>query len=627
MRRATRRPRLGFLRALPLALLVLACGAEDPSDGGCVPEARRCQDRAVQVCRTDDTWETVVVCPSATSACDKGSCVPLGFGDATTTDLGPTETFLPTDTDSPDIPPLSDAEQSLETEPGIEINPEPDPPDAPDPPAQGDAEGSDAEGELEAQEINDTSPDLPGAEEILELAPEAVDEAPEVEETGEAPLELVDEPTTPACGDGHVDPGEDCEPGLAVPTTCSAQGYAGGAIACRDDCQLNTSGCDAFGAFSYHKVTNITIVDDLTDVAWSTDGSAAWIITQAGQLVRFDPLSEALEEVALPSGFVPRRLVFWGADGRGYVGGHLKGGSPGNPGDELAGRIFRFDPEDLAELSEAATLFEDVSVFQLTGYEWIALSFAPGGKQLIAGARRPGTSGSMLRMATFGGGGAAGTFEAPTTALSHGLAGWPNLNDVVWGNADTYGTSFVTTSAGVNGANSDDWLPESDLLIDNGWKNSFGNPGRGAWMPGGGFAAFAATSTTRKIYVYEGGLWYSHSFSASNFNASSVVFNASGTRMLVIGRAGGGTNLVGSVVELRPGGGGPSSGAWVDQSIPDFDTAPWLATTNTYLHHAAFRPQADCTEGLIVASDNGYSYAPTLGLLIRFHDSADPNCP
>lgn len=49
----------------------------------------------------------------------------------------------------------------------------------------------------------------------------------------------------PVCGDGVLDDGEACDSEVPAGTSCADQGFAGGALACADDCTLDTSGCVA----------------------------------------------------------------------------------------------------------------------------------------------------------------------------------------------------------------------------------------------------------------------------------------------------------------------------------------------------------------------------------------------
>ncbi len=48
--------------------------------------------------------------------------------------------------------------------------------------------------------------------------------------------------------------------------------------------------------------------------------------------------------------------------------------------------------------------------------------------------------------------------------------------------------------------------------------------------------------------------------------------------------------------------------------------------SNTHLQGVDWRPGTACSEGLIVGSDNGTSWSPTFGLIIRFTDINDPDC-
>jgi len=46
-----------------------------------------------------------------------------------------------------------------------------------------------------------------------------------------------------ACGDGTIDPGEDCEIGLALTDTCQALGYESGELACDSTCHFDVNSC------------------------------------------------------------------------------------------------------------------------------------------------------------------------------------------------------------------------------------------------------------------------------------------------------------------------------------------------------------------------------------------------
>ena len=49
------------------------------------------------------------------------------------------------------------------------------------------------------------------------------------------------------CGDGIVDAGEQCDGTNLAGSTCEAQGFDGGTLACGDNCTFNTDDCTACG--------------------------------------------------------------------------------------------------------------------------------------------------------------------------------------------------------------------------------------------------------------------------------------------------------------------------------------------------------------------------------------------
>jgi len=588
---------MGRVLLIAVAVALSACGSAGAA-GPCSPGARECRDGDVWSCRADGTgFDRVVTCPVTTTTCVDGSCVPLGFHDAVDDDTA----TLP-DTPRRDLPaPEPGSPEPGSPEPAADVATDDGPPELaaeptlPDLPAD---PGAPDPGTPEREEAAapDASPDPGPAEPTPEPSPDVASEpAPE-------PVpEVIDEPVTPGCGDGVVQAPEACEPGKPLGKTCAQVGYESGTLGCHPDCSFDTSGCDALGAFAYEKIQNLAFKDDFVDVAWRADGVEAYFVRADGGLVRYDPTTGLLAAVELPAGLAVRRVVPVP-----FEPALLLAGAVTSPATSF---LFHYDPID--------GTFTEIEAFRADGYEWIAGRFSWDGKQFVAGGRKPSTQGSVLRWSAF---------PFAGDPRSQWLPAWPNLHDVVWRDGGTYGVPFVTTSEGVNGAHSRDWILATDLLVDNGWKASFGNPARGEARPGGATAVFAAMSTTNKLYVYDGGTWSMLEFQAPYFSAWSVAWNAAGTRMLVVGRVGGGSNLVGSVHEYRPTGTAFAPGAWVDQSIPDFDAEPWVASSNTYFFHAAFRPHSDCTEGLLAGSDNGTSWSPTFGLAVRFHDTADPAC-
>ena len=59
----------------------------------------------------------------------------------------------------------------------------------------------------------------------------------------ESPPPLPPPPPAPFCGDGSVDPGEACDGADLGGQTCQALGFDGGILACNAGCDFDTSGC------------------------------------------------------------------------------------------------------------------------------------------------------------------------------------------------------------------------------------------------------------------------------------------------------------------------------------------------------------------------------------------------
>jgi cysteine-rich repeat protein len=51
------------------------------------------------------------------------------------------------------------------------------------------------------------------------------------------------DPSPGSCGDAVIDPGEECDPGLAPSESCEQRGFAAGLLACSVDCHFSTESC------------------------------------------------------------------------------------------------------------------------------------------------------------------------------------------------------------------------------------------------------------------------------------------------------------------------------------------------------------------------------------------------
>ena len=149
---------------------------------------------------------------------------------------------------------------------------------------------------------------------------------------------------------------------------------------------------------------------------------------------------------------------------------------------------------------------------------------------------------------------------------------------------------------------------------------TLGNTSRIAAHPSETYA-LAIGWSGRRVHRVQDGAWEPSS-SAPWFSTRGiwgVAFQDTGERALVVGRAGG-SPLVGVVLEYRHDLW--SMGEISDVSIPNFDSAPYLADSNTNLNDAAFRP--GCEGGLIVGGRTNFS--GSTGMVVEFALEGGADC-
>ena len=376
-----------------------------------------------------------------------------------------------------------------------------------------------------------------------------------------------------------------------------------------DSGAADTGGADPYkpGFLLYERVPNLLAKDDLNAVRWHPGGAFAVILGRQGQVLRYDAPSATaktapLTKVATLGVDVVSLDV--ASDGAFFlVIGTDKAG---------VGQLWRLDVDAAGQLKPAVATKLPLGLP-------VAVRCSAKGKWAIGTRAASGNSINYLF-----------TWD-PTTGLSapKGFNAYGGMSGLLWVEAalpQFGGGDVVLTTHGINGSASKVWLLANGDVLDNGWKSSFGNAGRGAWRPGGGYGIVVGTSSN-KVYTYNGG-WVATTLPGVGTAAGpqTVAWKPDGTRALVVGRPIG-PGLSGTVVELRAGlKVAYDASDWLKASIPDFDKTPWFASGNTHLFDAAWRPGGGCDEGLIVAADTGSSFSPTYGLLIRFYDSGDPSC-
>lgn len=348
------------------------------------------------------------------------------------------------------------------------------------------------------------------------------------------------------------------------------------------------------GAFVYQRITNITFVDDLTRVTWHPSGRFALVLGAGGKVIKYDATARTLSLVQNLGTTLADLDVT--ADGTAFVIAGLQ---------STTSHLWRIDVgagDVLAAAVDLGTLLGTVS----------AVSVEPGTSRFAAVSRGNPSINYLYLWSPAAGLSTPKGYNASGGALT-----------LMWGSPALYGGSAnVLTGDGVNGADSKTWVEASNLFVGNAWSGGFGNPGGGAWQPGGGWGAFCGWSSN-KLYVFDGAWTLITLPGNTGISPQALAFRADGRRGLVVGRPVG-NPLTGTVIEYRASGTGTlNASELMDVSIPGFNLTPWFGTSNEYLMDAAWRPGA-CDEGLIVGMDNGTSLSPTFGLAIRFYDAS--NC-
>ncbi len=358
-----------------------------------------------------------------------------------------------------------------------------------------------------------------------------------------------------------------------------------------------TAGAPGSGPLAWQLVPNVAVVDDFERVAWHPSGRFALLVGATNRVVRYDAATKALS-LAQQLG-TNLTDVDVAADGSFFlVAGQVSSAS----------HLWRID------VGASDVLAAAVDVATVPSGTVSALGVEPGTNRF----------GLVARAATFGVNALYLWTQAGLSAPKGYTAGG-NALSLIWGAPALYaGSANVLTADGVNGADSRTWVEVSNVFAGNGWSPGFGNPGQGAWQPGGTFGAFVGWSSN-KLYAFDGA-WHLVTLPGpTGISPQALAFRADGQRALVVGRAVG-SPLRATVVEYRPTAPGAYDDlSWVDASIQGFAAAPYFGNGNQSLLDVAWRPGA-CDEGLAVGMDNGTASAPSFGLVLRFYDTLQPGC-
>jgi len=354
----------------------------------------------------------------------------------------------------------------------------------------------------------------------------------------------------------------------------------------------------------YEKVTNIIVTGDLTRVRWHPCGKFALVLGAGSDtpVLRYDAETFTIEQIAVLDGSV----LDLDADpgGRFFL-------MVGVAGDDT-GAMWRATVGEEGQV----TIQHEASI--PFGRDGVAIEAERDGSAWVVGSRSEvgGSSQNGLHLWT----------EAEGFTKSRVWAGG-GLTDLMWISPALYsGSRAIVTSEGSFGSDSRSWVLQTDMLVSNNFRASFGNPGGAAWRPGGGYG-FVTGWTSNKVYVFDG-QWTSKSLPGVGTAASpqAIGFHPSGQRALVVGSVIG-SPLEAVVIEHRPlGAAGHDPSAYLDASITGFEDTPWFGRSSMHLLSIDWRPHSRCDEGLIAGADTGSAFSPTFGTLARFYDPDDPTC-
>ncbi len=560
--------------------------------GTCPAGARFCDGDLLRECLSDGVSSRVIVDCAPEASCQDGRCVPFQI----TADLGE----FPSDVGSRDTPvdPQDPGTADPAHEPTTGNEPMPDLPaddaSGPEDPASAPKDSPGEDGPPDAWWDKGSPPDLDAdprpdvTEATQDLAGDDSGEVREVSWVG--------------CNNGLLDPGEECDGPHLGETTCESLGYGPGTLSCRSDCTLDTLLCGPDShRLTYDAVPNAWFRDDFVDVAWHPEGRYAVLLNRLGAVVRFDPDAEpmqALASIGSTGAVTPTRVAFH-PTGDAFVVGHDPAG---------VGHVFR-----VADGSQSLVELEDAR----QPARFVSIRFDESAQNAIIVGQSGSYNVNYLCL-----------FD-PITGTTTNFKGYnasAGVSDVVWVPAGLLPAGPAALLVhGWNGVDAKLWyLVSHEVVPTPGSLGGFGNMGRAAWRPGGGYGLVSGTSSN-VLYVFDG-TWSKAYLTETGSGILDVAFRPDGRRALVLGQPYG-FPVTYHLVEHRPKGAAFSASDFVAQHIANWGTAPFFANSSTHLLAAAFRPGVRCDEGLIVGQDPSPSWDPSFGVVVRFRDTDQMDCP
>lgn len=568
-----------------VAAVFVACGGSD-AEKICPPGARFCDYDTVRECLPDGSGSFRVVDCAPEATCKNGACVPMQI--------------VQDATPAADDPPVVDIAVPTDTDPG---------------PSDSSAVETLPDGShLDLATLDQTSADPPSPPDLTD-SDLLSDEALTSDDMGPGDLETASQDVFPAdvsespsdlgpmfCGNARLDPGEECDGKDLGSKTCTSLGYGPGELTCRTDCTLDTLLCGPDShRLVFEAVLNAWYKDDFVDVAWHPAGTYAVILNRAGAVVRYDPVAEPLQALALvgSTGKVTPTRVAFAPSGDAFVVGY---------DGEGMGHVFRVPNggETIEDLPEARKPSRFVSI-----------KFDPSGQTaMIVGQSSTYTVNHLC------------VFDPvlQTITLFKGYNASAGVTDLTFVPPGILPAGLAALLVhGWNGKDAKLWYAISNEIVPTpGNIASFGNMGRASWRPGGLYGLVSGTSSN-VVYIFNG-TWDKASLTDSGSGILDVAFRADGRRALLIGQPFG-SPLTYHLIEHRPRGDQFAKSDFLAQHITNWGSKPFFADSNTRLLAVAFRPGVRCDEGLLVGQDPSPSWNPSFGIVVRFRDTDMLDCP
>jgi len=363
----------------------------------------------------------------------------------------------------------------------------------------------------------------------------------------------------------------------------------------------------AAGTYLYTKLPVVGLAEARA-VAFHPDGSYAVVLesTNRVQIVDWASRSTVTHDLTPASGNVFwEDLLFDPGGGFALLVGYEFGAV-------TEGVVFRLDDALYRSGGSTSQIFSELPSLRAAGLHTGIERPWNGGLPVLLSRNDAGTFAQLREVDT-----ATGDFGSLNTATASAAG----CDDLAFADNEL-GDPGVLVVCGTNGADS---LFYTEVGGVGEWRTNLGNNNHGntnsSAAHAGGDYALVVSWSGRRLLRFEGGVLTSSADSI--WFPTKGIFHAAfapgGARALIVGRAAG-TPLSATVLEYRHDL--FSASEVTDASIPNFDSPPYLGSSNTWLLASAWRP--GCEGGLIVGGESDFQ--GSTGQLIEFSLEGGASC-